>query len=245
MSLHGRLAKIVWRLADPLLFRTALSSKRLVRLFFGIKVPAENDSLFFYDVTTVCFLSSLRRLPRPPRRVLDMGAGELALLAQLAWRRFGAEVEALELKERGVRLSGLCCQLNGSRVCVKQSDLFAAASGRYDLMTFNAPYVPERYERLTLRQLSDIPDIERRYDRGTDVGPDGTKVVARFLQDAPRFLEPDGRILLGFNAWLLTWEAFQGCLSASALRIERVDRYLGGIWRIVHLVHAEPRDVRG
>lgn len=244
MSLRDRAVELAWALADPLVFRSVLSSKSLVKLFFGVRVPAENDSIFLYDVTTLCFARSLRKLARRPQRVLDMGTGEVALLAQLAWRRFGAEVEALEIKERGVRLSELCCQLNGSCVRVMQSDLFAAASGRYDLMTFNAPYVPERFERVTLRRLRGVPDIERRYDRGTDVGPDGAKVVTRFLQHAPDFLADEGRILLGFNARLLTWGAFLTCLARSALRIDRVERYVAGIWRVVHLVHVRSPDVR-
>ncbi len=242
MSLRHKAAETAWALADPLLFRSVLSSKRLVRLFFGLRVPRENDSIFLYDVTTLCFARALRRLAVRPGRVLDMGTGEGAILAQLARRRFGAEVEALELKERGVWLSELCCRLNGSQVRVIQSDLFAAASGRYDLMTFNAPYVPERFERITLRRLQGVRDIERRYDRGTDVGPDGARVVARFLQEAPSFLADQGRILLGFNARLLVWDAFLGCLAESTLVIDRVERYVGGIWRIVHLVHRPARD---
>lgn len=227
----------LWGALNLAVLRPFFSSPFLVRRLFSLEVPAGMDSIFLFDATTLCLAASLRRLRFNPRRALDMGTGELALVAQLVQRRFGCPVDALELKERGVRLSRRSCAVNRSAVRVRRSDLFAAAEGEYDLITFNPPYVPARMEAGARRYLDAAGILGPRYDRGVDCGPDGALTVVRFLEQAPPQLSADGRILLGFNTRLLAWPVFLSHLERSGLEAIDVDRYLGGIWRIAHLSH--------
>jgi len=225
----------LWGVLNLVALRPFFSSPFLVRWLFSLEVPAGMDSIFLFDATTLCLAASLRRLRFSPRRALDMGTGELALVAQLVQRRFACPVDALELKERGVRLSRLSCAVNRSAVTVQQSDLFTAAEGEYDLITFNPPYVPARMEAGARRYLDVAGILGPRYDRGVDCGPDGALTVVRFLEQVPPHLSADGRILLGFNTRLLAWPVFLSHLARSELQAIHVDRYLSGIWRVAHL----------
>lgn len=64
------------------------------------------------------------------------------------------------------------------------SDLFSNVKGRFDLIIFNLPYLPEdkREDTETRRQVSG--------------GKKGSEILERFLKDAGNYLENDGKILI-------------------------------------------------
>ncbi len=67
--------------------------------------------------------------------------------------------------------------------CV-QSDLFEYIEGRYDIIIFNPPYLPDD---------SDEPEDSKVSTTG---GAKGIEIVIRFLQSAKDFLEKEGSIFL-------------------------------------------------
>jgi len=67
--------------------------------------------------------------------------------------------------------------------CIK-SDLFKAFTGRFDMIVFNPPYLPE-----------DIREPED-YKIATTGGKKGGEVVNRFLKAAKEHLNPNGKIFL-------------------------------------------------
>jgi len=71
------------------------------------------------------------------------------------------------------------CTLLGYN-CVK-SDLFANIKGRYDLVIFNPPYLPNN-----------------KYDKNPDTsgGKKGDETILRFLREAKNYLEKNGKIFL-------------------------------------------------
>jgi release factor glutamine methyltransferase len=75
-------------------------------------------------------------------------------------------------------------EVNGVEVI--RGDLFEPVTGEFDLILFNAPYLPT--------------SPEERYDDwleyALDGGPTGREVIERFLHDAPAHLSTFGRILL-------------------------------------------------
>lgn len=64
------------------------------------------------------------------------------------------------------------------------SDLFKNISGKYDLIIFNPPYLP---------QDSREPKGSRV---ATTAGKRGNEIILRFLKEAKNYLEKDGRIFL-------------------------------------------------
>ncbi|VVB60123.1 putative S-adenosylmethionine-dependent methyltransferase [uncultured archaeon] len=68
-----------------------------------------------------------------------------------------------------------------SRQAGKSSKASNASERKFDLIVFNPPYLPDEpiYKNIAL-----------------DGGKDGRQIIERFLKDAPKFLNPHGKIIL-------------------------------------------------
>ncbi len=124
--------------------------------------------------------------------VLDLGAGA-GLIGILAARR-GHRVVATDV----VAACGECARanalLNGvaERVEVRTGDLFTPVNGEtFDLIATNPPQMPTPLDR-------EWNDAQSQADNG---GPHGWAILDRIIHEAPRYLNPQGRLvhtLFGF-----------------------------------------------
>jgi len=64
------------------------------------------------------------------------------------------------------------------------SDLFESIKGKYDIIIFNPPYLPEDSREPIDSRIS------------TTAGRKGNEIILRFLKEAKNYLEKDGRIFL-------------------------------------------------
>lgn len=113
-------------------------------------------------------------------KALEMGCGSGLISIHMA--KAGAEVTAVDLDERAVEATATSARINGLAIRAVRSDLFDEVEGKFDLIVFNPPY---------LRGEARGPE-----DLCWAGGKDGTMITARFLSEAKRRLELDGRILL-------------------------------------------------
>jgi len=109
-------------------------------------------------------------------RVLDMGSGS-GILAEEASKY--ADVTAVDIQSEVVK------HLKSKNIVAVQSDLFENITGKFDLIIFNPPY---------------LPDDSRVRDVCLDGGPEGYELIARFLADAKKYLNTGGKILLLFSS---------------------------------------------
>jgi release factor glutamine methyltransferase len=119
--------------------------------------------------------------------VLDMGTG-CGLLAVLAAQK-ARKVVAIDVNPRAVRCTVHNASLNkvADKIEVRQGSMFepVKADERFDLILFNAPYLPsETWEEC---------DLTSRAWAG---GESGRRVIDRFIVRAPRHLKTNGRISL-------------------------------------------------
>jgi ribosomal protein L3 glutamine methyltransferase len=130
----------------------------------------------------------------PPRvtRVLDLCTGS-GCLAVLAAHRFPkARIDAVDLSGDALDVArrNVADHRLGRRIMLHQGDLFEPLGNtRYDLIISNPPYVDAR-------GMADLPR-ECRYEPAMafDGGADGTAIVRRIMDAAPRFLNPGGGLL--------------------------------------------------
>ena len=138
------------------------------------------------------------------RRILDLGTGSgcIAVACAHAWP--GVRVDAvdtspgaLEVARRNVALHDL-----EGRVRVIESDLFgdlepepdAWPALRYDLIVSNPPYVPDE-------ELAGLaPEFRAEPALALAGGADGLDVVGRIVEEAPRWLAPEGALVVEVGA---------------------------------------------
>jgi ribosomal protein L3 glutamine methyltransferase len=131
-------------------------------------------------------------VPETQARIMDLctGNGSLAVLAALAWPQahvhgLDISVDALQVAARNVARHAL-----NDRVMLSQSDGFAAAQGRYDLILCNPPYVNQ--------QSMDALPLEFQAEPALALagGADGMDFIRPCLQQAARWLTPEGAMVL-------------------------------------------------
>ncbi len=110
-------------------------------------------------------------------RVLDMGTGSGILAKEAA--EYADEVIAVDINHRAIEEARLA--IPSRKIRFRVSDLFSGVSGKFDLIIFNPPYLPNH------------PKLK---DAALDGGKKGYELVQRFLENAGEHLNRNGKILL-------------------------------------------------
>ena len=116
-------------------------------------------------------------LPAEPSRILDLctGNGSLAVLAAMAWP--AAQVDATDLSGPALEVASrnVARHALGAQIALRQGDGLAAASGPYDLILCNPPYVT----RASMACLP--PEYRAEPALALDGGEDGMDFVRALL----------------------------------------------------------------
>ncbi|MDK2913713.1 MAG: release factor glutamine methyltransferase [Thermococcaceae archaeon] len=108
---------------------------------------------------------------------LDVGTGT-GIIALLMARK-ARWVLGVDLNPIAVELARKNAELNNiSNVEFRVSDLFENVSGEFDVITFNAPYLPG--------------EPEEPIDLALVGGERGREVLDRFIEEVPNYLKPGG-----------------------------------------------------
>jgi release factor glutamine methyltransferase len=166
---------------------------------------------------------------------IDLCTGSGAIARTLMNNHPGARILASDLDERAVA----CAAANGVEVYV--GDLFAplprALEGRVDVVVGVVPYVPTPALPLLQRDTFTF-ESSLAYDGG----PDGTEILRRVLNHAPRFLRRGGALLLELGG------AQAGALGDDLARLGYVDVGVladeDGDVRGIEATHGAPRESR-
>lgn len=123
-------------------------------------------------------------------KVLDMGTGS-GIQAETALQKT-KEVLAADINQEAVEH----CQKKGIK-CI-QSDLFKNIKDKFDLIIFNPPYLPEE------REYCGITFTGKDFNYVNDIslvgGKKGWETIDRFLKEAKKHLNKNGKILLSFSS---------------------------------------------
>ncbi len=139
----------------------------------GVYEPRE-DSYLAADV--------LAGMDLDGKQVVDIGTGSgfLAVVAAAG----GAEVTATDINDGALRAARENAGKNDCSIETIRSDMFEAIDDRYDLIVFNAPYIPGSREGRSTEELAWYG------------GEGGRDLVDTFIEDVGRYLDADGQILL-------------------------------------------------
>lgn len=113
-------------------------------------------------------------------KVLDLGAGS-GIQAITALEKT-KNVLAADIDPEAVKL------LKKKGINAKVSNLFSNVKGKFDLIIFNPPYLPEDKREPKDSALA------------TTGGKKGYEIIGRFLKQAKKFLKKEGKILMVFSS---------------------------------------------
>ncbi len=141
--------------------------------------PAE-DSLLLADLLLQQDLEN--------KTVLDMGTGS-GLLAIVAAKK-GALVTGVDIDENAVKISKKNAEINKVQMKVVKGDLFEKVQKKFDLILFNAPYLPE-----------DCLDKYSKKKVDYSGGSTGRVIIERFIEHVKNYLVPKGKIFMVFSSF--------------------------------------------
>ncbi len=149
---------------------------------YVFEVPPE-----VYEPAEDTLLISKNLIVRRGANVLDMGTG-CGVLAVLAAEKAN-KVVAVDINPHAVVCAQRNAELNRveTKVEVRSGNLFGAvgAKEKFDLILFNAPYLP-------VEQCEGESWVEKAWAGGVT----GRVVIDEFINQARKYLEDEGRILL-------------------------------------------------
>lgn len=158
--------------------------------FCGHEFISDHRALIPRPETETLVELILKKFATPPARVLDMatGSGCIGLSLAKAWPQ--SDMILADISEDALDLARLNASRLHSTVKLVRSDLFEKITGRFDLIVANLPYIPTA-EIATLS-----PEVKRDPILALDGGPDGLRIVERFLNDALPHLNTNALIAL-------------------------------------------------
>lgn len=119
---------------------------------------------------SLLLLKHIKEYTKREYKVLDMGTGS-GILAKEALK-FSKQITAVDIDKE--------IPQNLDNITFIRSDLFSNINGKFDLILFNPPYLPSRSIKY----------------RDIDGGKNGTQIIEKFLKQAKRHLNTNGKILL-------------------------------------------------
>jgi release factor glutamine methyltransferase len=116
-------------------------------------------------------------------KVLDMGVG--CGIQGIIASQTGGIVTSSDKSEEALKCARRNALLNGVDITFVKSDLFEDIEEKFDLITFNPPYLPTGPE-----------DLDDELDTSLDGGETGREVTEMFLKELKNHLSKGGRALL-------------------------------------------------
>jgi len=129
---------------------------------------------------------------KEPARILDLCTGSGCIGMACAHEFEGASVELLDISFEALEVADANISMHHleDRVVALQSDLFTAASGQYDIIVSNPPYV----------DAEDMAELPREYRHEPELalaaGDDGLDLVHIMLAEVRQYLTDDGIFIL-------------------------------------------------
>ncbi len=189
--------------------------------FFGLDLRVDKRVLVPRPETETLVEWALELISDQACRVIDLGTGSGAIALAIKKGRPAAFVEAVDTSGEALDVARANAQLLGLDVRFSQASWLSGATGPYDVIVSNPPYVAARDPHLV--------DLAHEPIRALAAGDDGLADIRIIVAQARAHLRPGGRLLLehGYDQAA----AVRGLLTAAGLDGAISRRDLSGIER--------------
>jgi|TARA_Y100000816_G_scaffold210597_1_gene156285 Methylase of polypeptide chain release factors len=188
------------------------SSKIITFVVWRIKIEKYLHDTF-WDLTTLVLKKELNQ-NKEKNKYLDMGCGQFAILGQY-FKKINSysDVTSIDVYKEFIENSIKNSIQNKNDINILQSNLFSNINEKFDLISFNPPYVPAS----TKNEKLEFPNI-----RYSDL--EGIQTAKDFLSEAKKFLTPDGIILLGMNTFYVPQNVCVKLIKDNGYKLEKITK---------------------
>ena len=203
----GKLIKLFWN--------TIESSDFLSEQIFKNKIHCKLWS-GTWDVTSLVLKKTIdNHCDFNVLKYLDIGCGHVALFGQYVKKKFPfTEVVSSDLYENVLKSAKQNVEKNSHEINLKKSNLFSKINGKFNLITANLPYVPLTFNH-------NIKKGTVRYNSRYS-GKDGTELSRKFLKEAKKHLEKNGRVFFGVNCFYISEEKCKKMIKQYGYKIDTI-----------------------
>ena len=196
--------------------------------FFGLNFVVNADVLVPRPDTEILVEWALAVLPQSPSSVLDLGTGSGAIGLAIKANRANSTVTLVDASQAALDVACGNAASLGLAVHGVQSNWFenVPKDERFDLIVSNPPYIADDDAHLVALAHEPLMALTS--------GSDGLTAIRRIIQDAPRFLNRGGWLLLehGYDQAAAVRELLieQGFSNVeSRLDLNGIERCTGGV----------------
>ena len=154
-----------------------------MKFFYKNLILEVPETVYYPREDSLLLAKTIEKENMKNKKTLDMGSGS-GFLAILMVQQ-GADATASDINEEAVRTVKLNAKNNNAGVKVISSDLFEKIEGKFDIIVFTPPYLPEK----TLHR-----------DKQFYGGKSGREVIERFIKDSGKHLKKEGKIFIVFSS---------------------------------------------
>jgi methylase of polypeptide subunit release factors len=197
------------------LIRPVRSIRLIHRYLFGYLPSRKSESHgAYWDWTTLVMRRAIVKYINSDTHHLDVGTGSVGCLAIYSCLRSNcSRIDAVDYIQEVLDSARECSNSLRLPIQFYWSDLFSNIKGKFDVITFNAPYIDkDKGDKLG---LFDNKISEARFSGGTG----GGETIARFLFDAKNYMKDDGKILLGVCHYHISKSKINDLIIASGLEL--------------------------
>lgn len=207
-----QIGKIYKRILDHIRSTDFVTTK-----IYGIRI-ANKINPITWDLTTLNLKKVIdayhRRETRNNLEILDMGCGQIALLGLYLKKLFrDSRVLSVDIYDEFIENARQTAKANDLDIELLQSDLFNRIHTRFDVITFNPPYVPFGFDRHDLS-----------HDKIRFSGINGTDLMKQFLKECGAHLKSDGVVFLGINCFYIPESTCKELIEQSGFEISYTSR---------------------
>jgi release factor glutamine methyltransferase len=161
--------------------------------FFGLDFEVTSHVLIPRPETELLVEKALDWLERHPslRSAIDVGTGSGCIAISLASRIHDLRLVATDISPKALEIAKRNAEKYSvtDRIDFQCCDLFPSDKKSFDLIVANLPYIPTD-------KMKVLPIFGKEPTLALDGGFDGLDLLRKLITSAPKFISPDGLILL-------------------------------------------------
>lgn len=149
-----------------------------------------NENVLIPQPDTEMLVEETINVSKENYKILDLCTGSGAIATSLKYYLKNAEVMASDISEKALEVAKINADKNGMKIDFIKSNLFENINKKFNVIVSNPPYIKTE----VIENLS--KEVQKEPHLALDGGQDGLDFYRKIINEAYKYLENDGYLLL-------------------------------------------------